>query len=301
MPRGEQRSTLSASVEEQTHCTRFFTALLDFNFPKPCQFHDKVDKPDTRREGCGTLPICATIKQKAAQDVNNREATNATCEERHVPESPEIRIESEETCLPEHILHPKPLLIVLSGPSGVGKDAALKRMKERGLPFAFVTTVTTRPKRPGEVHGKDYFFISVEEYQELLARGELLEHAEVYGNYYGVPKEQVRQALARGQDVILRIDVQGAATIKKLVPDALFIFLAASSMQELMERLVARKTETGIDLERRKETARKEMEALPMFDYVVINRDEALDEAVDQIMCIIQAEKCRVVPRHIEL
>ena len=218
-----------------------------------------------------------------------------------MPQPPEITIESDDTCLPDHIVHPRPLLIVLSGPSGVGKDAALKRMKERGLPFAFVTTVTTRPKRPGEVHGKDYFFISLEEYQELLERDEFLEHAEVYGNYYGVPKEQVRQALARGEDVILRIDVQGAATIKKIVPDALFIFLAASSMQELMERLVARKTETGIDLERRKETARKEMEALPMFDYVVVNRDDALDEAVDQIMCIIRAEKCRVIPREIKL
>lgn len=203
--------------------------------------------------------------------------------------------------LPTHILHPSPLLIVLSGASGVGKDACVNRMKELGAPFHFVVTVTTRPKRPTEVDGVDYHFISVEEYQNLLERGEFLEHANVYGHLYGVPKEQVREAWARGQDVLLRIDVQGAATIKKIAPEAVFIFLAPSSMDELMQRLAERKTEARADLERRMATAREEMKRLPEFDYVVINRDDRLDEAVEQIMAILAAEKCRVHPRRINL
>ena len=213
----------------------------------------------------------------------------------------EIDIDSSETCLPEHILTPPALLIVISGPSGVGKDAAVNRMKERGLPFHFVVTATDRPKRPDEVHGVDYFFVSTAEFEQMIEEDELLEWAVVYGNYKGIPKQQIRMALASGKDIVLRIDVQGSATVKKIVPDAVFIFLAASDMNELMHRLVARKTETGIDLERRKETAREEMRALPMFDYVVVNRDEALDEAVDQIICILRAEKARVRPRQVVL
>lgn len=213
----------------------------------------------------------------------------------------EISIESEETCLPDHALNPPPLLVVISGPSGVGKDATVNRMKEHGLPVHFVVTATDRPKRPGEVDGVDYFFISTEEFEQMIEEDELLEWAVVYGDYKGIPKQQIREAMASGKDIVLRIDVQGSATIKQIVPDAVFIFLAASSMEELMDRLVARKTETGIDLERRKETARKEMKALPMFDYVVINRDNGLDETVDQIACIIRAEKARVEPRQISL
>lgn len=213
----------------------------------------------------------------------------------------ETDIGAAETCLPDHILNPPALLVIISGPSGVGKDAAVNRMKERGFPFHFVVTATDRPKRPGEVHGVDYFFVSTEEFEQMIRDDELLEWAVVYENYKGIPKEQIRRALASGKDIFLRIDVQGSATIKKLVPDAVFIFLAAANMDELMNRLVARKTETGIDLERRKETAREEMRALPMFDYVVINRDEQLDQAVDQIVHILQAEKARVRPRRIVL
>lgn len=210
-------------------------------------------------------------------------------------------VDAKETCLPDHVVNPLPLLIVISGPSGVGKDAAVNRMKERGLPIHFVVTATDRPKRPNEVHGEDYFFMSTEEFEQMIEEDELLEWAVVYGDYKGIPKQQIREAMASGEDIVLRIDVQGSATIKEIVPDAVFIFLAASSMDELMDRLVARKTETGIDLERRKETARKEMRALPMFDYVVINREDKLDEAVDRIMSITQAEKSRVEPRQISL
>ena len=198
-------------------------------------------------------------------------------------------------------LEPQPLLVVLSGPSGAGKDAVLKRMKELGYPFHFVVTVTTRPKRPGEVDGVDYYFISEEEFAQMLARGELLEHAVVYGQHKGIPKRQVREALASGKDVILRIDVQGAATIRKLVPEAVLIFLTAPSEKELLRRLKRRKTETPEELERRIATVREEMKRLPEFDYVVVNRDGALDEAVKTIVAIITAEKCRVKQRRIEI
>ena len=198
-------------------------------------------------------------------------------------------------------LEPQPLLVVLSGPSGAGKDAVLKRMKELGYPFHFVVTVTTRPKRPGEVDGVDYYFISEEEFADMLARGELLEHAVVYGQHKGIPKRQVREALASGKDVILRIDVQGAATIRKLVPEAVLIFLTAPSEKELLRRLKRRKTETPEELKRRIATVREEMKRLPEFDYVVVNRDGALDEAVKTIAAIITAEKCRVKQRKIEI
>lgn len=194
-----------------------------------------------------------------------------------------------------------PLLIVISGPSGVGKDATVRRMKELGLPFHFVVTATTRPRRPNEVDGVDYHFLSKEQFQELLDKGELLEHALVYGEYKGIPKQQVREALASGLDVIMRLDVQGAATIRQLVPDAILIFLMAPSEEELVRRLMQRNTETPESLRTRIATAREEMQRMAEFDYVVVNRDGHLDETVKQIEAIIRAEKCRVVPRRIQL
>lgn len=194
-----------------------------------------------------------------------------------------------------------PLLVVISGPSGVGKDAVRKRMQERGCPFHFVVTATDRPQRPGEVHGKDYYFVSTAEFERMLANDELLEHAMVYGQHKGVPKAHVRQALVSGQDVLMRVDVQGAATIRRLVPDAVLIFLMPSSEEELIRRLQERRTEDPQALQMRIARAREELKCLPDFDYVVINRDNKLDETVDQIMAIITAEKCRVRPRKIEL
>ena len=135
----------------------------------------------------------------------------------------------------------------------------------------------------------------------MLERDELLEHAMVYSQHKGIPKSQVREALASGKDVIMRLDVQGAATVRRLVPDALLIFLMAPSEEELIRRLKERKTESPEDLKRRIAIAREEMERLPEFDYVVVNRDGKLDEAVEQIMAIITAEKCRVKQRRIEL
>jgi guanylate kinase len=201
---------------------------------------------------------------------------------------------------PYHI-ESNPLLVVISGPSGVGKDATVKRIEELSYPFHFVVTATTRPRRPNEVDGVDYHFVSQQEFAEMLEKGELLEHAIVYGQYKGIPKRQVQEALESGKDVVMRLDVQGAATIRHLVPEAVFIFLTASSEEELIRRLKRRKTETPEGLKRRIATAREEMKRLDEFDYVVVNRDNHLDETVKTIAAIITAEKCKVKQRKIEL
>jgi len=200
-----------------------------------------------------------------------------------------------------NIHHPQPLLIVISGPSGAGKDTVMQRMKERGLPFHFVVTATTRPKRANEVHGRDYWFVSKEEFARMINEDELIEHAIVYGDYKGIPKQQVREALASGMDVIMRIDVQGAETVRRMAPEALMIFLTTDSEEELVHRLETRKTETVDSLAIRIATARKELKRVDAFDYVVVNYDFQLDETVDIIRAIIDAEHHRVKPRKVTL
>ncbi|MCK4898794.1 MAG: guanylate kinase [Anaerolineales bacterium] len=195
----------------------------------------------------------------------------------------------------------EPLLVVISGPSGVGKDTVIQRMKERDLPFHFVVTATTRPPRPDEVHGVDYIFVSFDEFAEMIEMDELLEYAIVYNDYKGIPKEQVRQALASGKDVLMRIDVQGAATIRELSPEAVLIFLTTQDEDELVNRLKARKSETPEGLNLRIATARQELKRIDEFDYVVVNREDLLDETVDKILAIIQAEHQRVNSRKVTL
>ncbi|MEK6575659.1 MAG: guanylate kinase [Chloroflexota bacterium] len=177
----------------------------------------------------------------------------------------------------------QPLLVVISGPSGVGKDTVLQRMKERGVPVHFVVTATTRPARPSEVNGVDYIFVSNDEFAEMIEQNELLEYAVVYGDYKGIPKQQVRDAMGSGKDVVMRIDVQGAATLRKLCPDALLIFLTTETEEEMVQRLTARKTETPEGLKLRIATARKEMKRLNEFDYCVFNPEFHLDTAVDTL------------------
>jgi len=196
---------------------------------------------------------------------------------------------------------PQPLLLVISGPAGVGKDSVIQRMKERGRELHFVVTATDRPPRPGEIHGVDYFFLTTEEFLHMERNEELLEHAVVYGQHKGVPKQQVREALSSGKDVVMRVDVQGAATIRRLAPEAVLVFLTAASEKELERRLRARGCDSPEQLERRLATAREEMRQAVEFDYVVVNPDDALDRAVDDVMAIITAEHCRAKPRGVRL
>ena len=195
----------------------------------------------------------------------------------------------------------QPLLIVLSGPSGVGKDTVLQRMKELQLPFHFVVTATSRPKRKGEIEGVDYFFVSADEFIAMIERDELLEHALVYDEHKGIPRQQVRDAFASGQDVIMRIDVQGAETICQLYPEALLIFLSTQNEEELIARLKARRTESEEKLQLRIETAREELHKVELFDYYVVNADDQLDATVDAILAIIASEHRRTNPRQVRI
>ena len=187
-----------------------------------------------------------------------------------------------------------PLLIVISGPSGVGKDTIARMVMENRNSFYFVVTATTRPARTGEIHGKDYFFMSHDEFAAMIESSELLEYAVVYNDYKGVPKQQIRDALNSNLDVIMRVDVQGAATIRKLIPNAVFIFLAAESEEALIRRLRERKSETAEGLNLRIATARQEMKRAPDFDYRVVNEEDRQSETVRQILCIIESEHNRV-------
>jgi guanylate kinase len=200
-----------------------------------------------------------------------------------------------------NVLHPEPLLLVISGPSGVGKDAVLKCMQKRPLPFHFVVTATSRPPREGEVDGVDYFFVTKEKFEDMIARDELIEHALVYGEYKGIPKEQVRRALASGKDVVMRLDVQGAAKVRALSPQAVLIFLAPSDNEVWYNRLKNRKSETPENFRLRLESAKRELLFLPMFDYIVVNEENLLEKAVNDIMDIINAEHHRLNPRKINL
>jgi guanylate kinase len=193
-----------------------------------------------------------------------------------------------------------PLLIVLSGPSGVGKDAVLSRMRELSRPYHFTVTATTRPKRANERDGFHYSFLSKGAFQSMIDNGELLEWAEVYGNYYGVPKDQVVQALDSGSDVIIKADVQGAESIKSIAPEAVCIFLSASP-EELKTRLMERMTESEEAFGIRVETAERESRESYKFDYVVINHTGRLDDTVSEIQRIIEDEKRRRPRRIIKL
>ncbi|MCJ7824199.1 MAG: guanylate kinase [Anaerolineales bacterium] len=195
----------------------------------------------------------------------------------------------------------QPLLIVISGPSGVGKDSVLQRMKERDLSLHFVVTATSRPQRENEVHGVDYFFVTQDEFEKMIENGELIEHALVYEDYKGIPREQVHKALRSGRDVIMRLDVQGAATIRKLYPEALLIFLSTNSEEELIQRLEARRTENPESLALRLRTAHKELGQVELFDYYVINSDHHLQQTVDTIVAIIHAEHHRTTPRRVSV
>jgi guanylate kinase len=193
------------------------------------------------------------------------------------------------------------LLIVISGPSGIGKDAVVQGLQARELPFHFVITATTRPPRKNEVHGEDYFFYSKEDFEALIESEELLEHAWVYSDYKGVPKSQVRCALDSGEDVVMRLDFQGAKTVRELCPDAILIFLTASTKEEWLQRLKSRRSESDEEMALRIRTAKQEFESLDIFDYIVVNQQGQLDQTLDIIENIITAEHHRVHPRKVSL
>ena len=174
-------------------------------------------------------------------------------------------------------------------------------LKQLGRSWHFPITVTTRSPRGSEVDGVDYIFMSQSQFEELLAQGGFLEHAEVYGHRYGVPRKQVSEAIGQGQTVVLKVDIQGTATIKNLVPDAVSIMIAPSSVEELRGRLVRRGTEAGPALERRLASAAAELQLADVFDHKVLNADGKLGEAVAAVEAIIQTEQHRQPPRRVHL
>ena len=175
------------------------------------------------------------------------------------------------------------------------------KIASQAHPLEFIVTVTTRPPRANEQNGIHYHFVSDAEFQKMIDGNELLEWANVYGNMYGPPRAPIKEALENGKDVVVKVDVQGVATIKAVLPQAVFIFLAAPSMEELESRLKLRQTETPSDLNLRLKTAEEELAQLPLFDYIVYNRRGEINRAVADIEAIITAEKCRVTPRELNL
>jgi guanylate kinase len=195
----------------------------------------------------------------------------------------------------------RPLAVILSGPSGAGKDAVLARMHERGLPIAVPVTMTTRAPRDGEVDGVNHHFVTREEFLRRLQAGALLEHAEVYGNLYGVPRSEVRKALASGRHTIIRVDVQGAASLREALPGALSLFLVPEDLKRLETRLRARGSENADDLRRRLGIAEREMAEADEFDEVVVNVEGDLDTAVDTAWAIIEREAARADRKPVEV
>jgi guanylate kinase len=188
----------------------------------------------------------------------------------------------------------KPLLVVISGPSAVGKDAVIESIRKRKLGFTFITTATSRKPRDYEKHGVDYFFYTREEFEAMIREGQFAEYALVYGDYKGVPVDQIDEALCSQCDILVRVDVAGAATLKSKYPEAVLIFLIPSSEDDWLNRFKTRNTETPESLEIRRKTAGHELEQLPNFDYLVVNNEGQLDETVDLVLDIIKVEHLRV-------
>jgi guanylate kinase len=196
---------------------------------------------------------------------------------------------------------PKPLLVLLSGLSGAGKDTVLEAVRQSGLPVYISVSATTREPRAGEKEGVDYFFVSKKQFQAMIDGGQLLEWANVYGNLYGRPRAPIRKALQDGKDVIVRIDVQGAAAYKKILPGAVAIFMTVSSIAELEKRLKKRSTESPKEIELRLKTAEKELSQLELFDYVIVNRENEMERTIAEVQAVITAEKCKVSRREVKL
>ena len=200
-----------------------------------------------------------------------------------------------------HRIKRNPLLIIISGPSGVGKDSVVKGLLARNPKLHFVITTTSRAPREGEVEGVDYFFVSKEKFEQMILQDEFMEYALVYEQYKGGTKQQVRDAFASGKDVILRLDVQGATTYRQIFPEAILVFVLPTSEEELLFRLRDRGTETEETIRLRMATTAKELDTMPIFDYFVYNAAGKLDEAVDHLANIISAEHDRIHQRKVEI
>lgn len=216
-----------------------------------------------------------------------------------------MQIEMTQSESQQHEIPPTPisqgLLFVLSAPSGAGKDTVIQALQAQGTDFFVVPSVTTRAPRPGESEGKPYYFVDSERFEHMVTENELLEHALVHGNWYGQPRQPIRDNMRVGRDVLLKIDVQGATTVRRLIPQAIFIFLHPGSSEELVHRLKTRSTETAEELQLRLTNAKTELAEQHWYDYLVFNRHGRLQEAVDDLRAIMRAEHCRVTPRQITL
>ena len=196
---------------------------------------------------------------------------------------------------------PGAMLVIISGPSGVGKDAVIEALRRRdgSHDYHYVVTCTTRPRRPGEVDGVSYHFLDVGRFQALRAAGELLEANEVHGNWYGTPRDQVRDALVAGRDVILKIDVQGAQVVKENVPEAVLVFIVPPSLESLFRRLKSRATETADQLELRQRNAAIELARQDDYDYIVENRDGEVEATAERIERTLADEHARHPDRRV--
>ena len=196
----------------------------------------------------------------------------------------------------------QPLVVVISGPSGVGKDVMIERMIESGrLGFHFTVTATTRAPRTGEQDGINHHFVTVDDFVNLIATDDLLEWAQVYGNYYGVPMKQVRDALAADNHVIIRVDVQGAKRLREIIPDALLIFIIPPSLDVLKMHLENRGVDTEAEMTKRLAAATEEIDQASLFDFTVTNEENKLDDTVDDVVAIIESESQRIPPRTVSI
>ena len=196
---------------------------------------------------------------------------------------------------------PRPVVMILSGPSGVGKDSALDALERLGVRFHRVVTATTRPPRPGEVDGVDYHFVSMTRFAEMIENDELIEYALVYGDYKGVPKSEIIEPLKQGVDVVMRVDVQGAETMARKLPGAITVFLTTSTEEELIRRLKERKTDSDEQIAIRIAYARKALEKLPSFQYAVVNRHDKLEATARVLWAILTATRARTDYKRVQL
>jgi len=189
------------------------------------------------------------------------------------------------------LVEDKGILFVLSGPSGVGKGTVREKLFEEETQLSYSVSATTREMRPGEAEGVDYFYKSKEAFETMIEQGDLLEYAQYVKNYYGTPKAYVEEQLEKGQDVFLEIEVQGALQVKENFPEGVFIFLFPPSLEELKNRIMSRGTETSDLVMNRLKEAKKEIDMMSAYDYVVVNDD--VNQAVDKVKAIIKSEHCK--------